>query len=120
MALQVVVQQDSLRVFEVCYYTAIIHSFTSPVNLSAFNTSRTWFVRCNRRSYGHLRLRRRNSWQVKRGEGRKEKEVLQISASAYPSHFRVEAAPLVQLIYNASIGLLAKHVKWIQRTCATR
>jgi len=72
----------------------IYYSFTLYVNLSTFNTGCTWIVRCNWRGYGHLRLRRGNCWQVERGEGGEEKEVLQISTPACPSRFRVEAPSL--------------------------
>lgn len=80
----------------------ICHSFISPVNFSTFNTSRTWFVRCNRRSYGHLRLRRRNRWQVEGGEGGEEKEVLQISTPTCPACFRVEVVSLYRVYFTSS------------------
>lgn len=72
----------------------VYYSFTLHVNLSTFNTGCTWIVRCNWCSYGHLRLRRGNCWQVERGKGGEEKEVLQISTSACQSCLRVEAASL--------------------------
>lgn len=87
------------------------------VNPSTFNTGCTWIVRCNWRGYGHLRLRRGNCWQVQRGEGGEEKEVFQISISACPSRFRVEAeSPHFDLELNAGTGLASlENFKYIQQ-----
>jgi hypothetical protein len=94
------------------YYSLILY-----VNPSTFNTGCTWIVRCNWRGYGHLRLRRGNYWQVKRGEGGEEKEVLQISTSTCPSRFRVEAAsPHFVLELNAGTELAhLENFKYIQQ-----
>lgn len=101
---------------------SLFPSFTSPVNLSTFNTGRTWFVRCTGCSYGHLRLCRRNRWQVEGGKGGEEKEVLQISTSARPPCFRVEYSNSSPHLFYINLKCwhqaltLAKHIKQIQQT----